>query len=192
VPYDRRTAERKVSPETAPDLINFGLDLIVLGVGIGVAIMAGGVGALGVWAGVPMVQDEKKFGKASSRILGYSIWSVGLALLFVTFNYTVDIPYFQNMRASPVFLIFGALCFWWIKKLFLMTPAGLAPLITTQLLALIINFALKILFTDNIRSLGFTSKILFYLAAVSSVISIILILAFLLSARRFIRKNHSV
>ncbi|MDD2877794.1 MAG: hypothetical protein PHT60_12675 [Acidiphilium sp.] len=55
VPHDLSTAEKKASPETTHDLVNFGLDLVVLGLGIGVVVMTGGVGALGVWAGVQLV-----------------------------------------------------------------------------------------------------------------------------------------
>lgn len=55
VPYDPSTAEKKGTPETSHDMINFGLDLVVLGLGIGVVVMTGGVGALGVWAGVQML-----------------------------------------------------------------------------------------------------------------------------------------
>lgn len=121
---------------------------------------------------------KKNTGKVSSRIVSYSIWFIGLAFLFMTFNYTVNIPYFENMRASPVFLICFIFLFWWIKQLFLLTPSGFAPLIATQILTIVTNLILKILFSDNVRILGYSSKLLFYLAAGSSGISIILILIF--------------
>ncbi len=121
---------------------------------------------------------EKNIGKTSSRTVGCSIGFIGLALLFMTLNYTVSIPYFENMRASPVFLLFAAFFFWWIKQLFLLTPTGFFPLVATQILTLIINCGLKILFSDNARVLGYSSKALFYLTEGSSGISIALIFIF--------------
>lgn len=55
VPYDPSMAEKAGPPGATHDLINFGLDLVVLGIGIGVVVMTGGVGALGVWAGVQIL-----------------------------------------------------------------------------------------------------------------------------------------
>ncbi|MCF3948502.1 hypothetical protein AiwAL_14135 [Acidiphilium sp. AL] len=38
-----------LSPETRDDLISFGLDVVVLGIGVALVIATGGVGALGAW-----------------------------------------------------------------------------------------------------------------------------------------------
>jgi len=49
VPYNPSTSGRAGSPETTHDVANFGIDVIVLCVGVTITVMTGGIGAAGAW-----------------------------------------------------------------------------------------------------------------------------------------------
>ena len=125
------------------------------------------------------------------RPLTYSISFVGVSLFFVALNYTTNLPYFENFRASPVFLISATFFFWWVKMLFYVTRVSLGPLILTQLLSLGLNFGLKNLFSSDPKLFGFVSDILYYLSTAFSVISIIFILAFIVKIWRLNKNSQA-
>ncbi len=122
--------------------------------------------------GITNEHTKKNPDEISLRPVAYSILFVGLSLFFVAMNYTTNLPYFEHFRASPLFLISMTVFFWWVKLLFALTRVNIAPLVATQLLALIANFVLRLIFLGNPKFFGFTSNIFYYLSFVSSIISI--------------------
>jgi hypothetical protein len=130
-------------------------------------------------------KNELKDVNSSGISLGplvYAIYFLAFSFLLIVLNYTVNIPYFEKFRVSPVFFASFVVLFWVFKFLLQITRASIFPLLFSQFLTVVLNIILDKWYLSNPAMLGFISEYMFYISIFSTLLSFLITATFLIFA----------